>query len=596
MYMIANAKQTIRALLQPHFGDLDFKIDVPPPPFEGDFAVPVFALAKIRKMSPMAIATELSTTVNVSGTLFQRVEAQGGFLNFILDPEQSIRHIAEDFQKAGEFYGRPEACDDGEMAALPQRRLGTAEKLRVKSIVVVDYSSPNVAKEMHVGHLRSTVIGDSLRRIYTFLGHTVIAQNHLGDWGTQFGMLIEYIVDNNIDVLKPHAISDLNELYQKAKQKDDADKDFAERARKRVVLLQGGDQKTLDIWHHLIKLSMIHFNEAYHRLGVLLQDSDVKAESSFNAELKPTVESLKAMHLTTMSEGAVCIFLEGFEREGKPIPMIIQKSDGGYLYHTTDLATLYYRLFTLHATRLLYVVDVRQSDHFKMLFAAARKAHWLDRNQEVAHVAFGTILGKDNKPFKTREGGTVKLSDLLDEAIRRAKALIEAKNSGLSIEEIDNLANTLGIGALKYADLSGDRKNDYVFDWDRMLSFEGNTSPYLQYAYVRIKSLLEKAEASTVTGDAPEKHLTHPKEILLAKKLGEFPEVVAKAAERYEPHVIATYLYSLAQEFTSFYDAVPILKTEELAVRSARLWLCTRVAQVLKQGLYLLGIECPDKM
>lgn len=575
MYTITKVKQAIQDLLAPHFGEMDIKIDVPPAPFVGDFAVPVFALAKTQKMAPPAIAKILSESLDLSGTFFQRVEPQGGFLNFILDPVLTLQSIEADFKRLGMHYGRPEGLSS--------------------EVVVVDYSSPNVAKEMHVGHLRSTVIGDSLRRLNDFLGHTVIAQNHLGDWGTQFGMLIEYLVDDQIDLSQPQAIGDLNELYQKAKQRDDSDKDFSERARKRVVLLQGGDENTLKIWHSLIDVSMVHFNEAYRRLGVLLQNTDVRAESSYNADLKPTVEQLKQMGLTTVSEGAVCIFLEGFEREGKPTPMIIQKSDGGYLYHTTDLATLKHRLFTLHATRILYVVDVRQADHFKMLFAAGKKAGWLDAGQTLNHVSFGTILGKDNKPFKTREGGTVKLSDLLSEAVRRAEALITLKNSNLSPDEIDRLAVQVGIGALKYADLSGDRKNDYVFDWDRMLSFEGNTAPYLQYAAVRIHSLLEKAGAQDFN-NLDVSLLVDEKEIALSKKLAEFSEVIFKATDRCEPHIIATYLYSLAQSFTGFYDAVPILKTEELTIKITRLWLCARVLQVLKQGLYFLGIECPERM
>ncbi len=575
------SKQALKGLLAPYFtGDAEIKIDVPPAQCKGDFAVPVFALAKIKKSNPAAIAADIASTLTLEGSGFQAVSAQGGFLNFVLDRVHYTRGVAADL--SGAHFG-----------------LSDLEQNAHKTIVI-DYSSPNVAKEMHVGHLRSTLIGDSLRRLFLFLGYRVIAQNHLGDWGTQFGMLIEYVVEHRKDFLDDTQVSigDLNALYQAAKQQDDRDPAFAERARQRVVLLQQKDPQTIVLWQALIAESLRHFTEVYRQLGVLLTEVDLKPESSYNEDLASTVADLSKQGLITVDRGASCIFIEGFEREGKPIPMIVQKSDGGFLYHTTDLAALRYRVSKLKADCLVYVVDVRQSDHFKLLFSVAQKAQWLPERVQAVHVAFGTILGSDNKPFKTREGGTIRLMEFLQEAIKRADVLIQEKAPGLSEEARSILARQLGIGAIKYADLNGDRKNDYVFDWDRLLSFEGNTAPYLQYAVVRMRSLLEKAGVEGMI--KPEAFelalLQEDKEFALIKKLAEFPESIQRAATRFEPHHIAVYVFQLAQAFTAFYDAVPILKTEEKSLRKARLWLVQQVARVMPVALDLLGIECPDRM
>jgi arginyl-tRNA synthetase len=578
MYAISSAKKTLRMLLAFYFEGEEMKIEKPPFSDKGDIAVPIFVLSKKLKKPPTVIAAELAGSLSLENTEFDRVVAEGGFLNFFLNPVTYTEAVMQGSERPD--YGVPDNIT-------PER-------------IVLDYSSPNVAKEMHVGHLRSTVIGDALRRIYTFVGHTVIAQNHLGDWGTQFGMLIEHLIDTQLDPLALTHIGDLNALYQAAKQRDDAEPDFKERARKRVVLLQQGDALTLRIWQSLTQESMRHFNAVYHRLGVLLTDNDLKPESAYNAALQDTVAKLTALGLITEDAGALCIFLPGFEREGKPVPLILQKTDGGFLYATTDLAALYYRFNTLKADRLLYVVDVRQGDHFKMLFAAAQKAHWLPEGQ-ATHVAFGTILGKDNKPFKTREGGTVRLSDLLDEAVKRADALIVAKNPDISEADRQKLAEQVGIGALKYADLHNDRRNDYVFDWDRLLSFDGNTAPYLQYAAVRLQSLLHKALVTPANGVPSSQAVTPAKagvqssEFNLVKKLSEFPEIIEKILQTQEPHLLTTYLFTLAQTFTTFYDAVPILKAPEVE-RLFRLRLCQFTLKVLTRGLGLLGIECPKKM
>ncbi len=605
MYAISSAKKTLRTLLASHFEGTVMKIETPPSPDKGDWAVPVFVLSKKLKKSPAAIANELVNQLSLKNTEFDRVVAEGGFLNFFLNPVTYTAAVMQDAARSE--YGVPDLLT-------PER-------------IVIDYSSPNVAKEMHVGHLRSTVIGDTLRRVYTFMGHTVIAQNHLGDWGTQFGMLIEHLIDTQPDPLVLTHISDLNALYQAAKQRDDKDPDFKERARKRVVLLQQGDALTVRIWQSLTQESMRHFNAVYRRLGVLLTEADLRPESAYNPVLKDTVDNLKNLGLTTEDAGAVCIFLPGFEREGKPIPLILQKTDGGFLYATTDLAALYYRFNTLKADRLLYVVDVRQGDHFKMFFAAAQKAHWLEEGRAI-HVAFGTILGKDNKPFKTREGGTVRLSDLLDEAVKRAETLIMTKNPDISEADRQKLAEQVGIGALKYADLHNDRRNDYVFDWDRLLSFDGNTAPYLQYAVVRLRSLLHKAQAGVQQGyvtpaqagvqsntdwipasagmtlaqaGVQQGHVTPAQagvqslEFNLVKKLSEFPEILDRMLQTQEPHLLTTYVFTLAQTFTTFYDALPILKAPE-PERLFRLQLCQFTLSVLTRGLGLLGIECPERM
>jgi arginyl-tRNA synthetase len=473
------------------------------------------------------------------------------------------------------------------------------EKVAVPQTVVVDYSGPNVAKEMHVGHLRSTVIGDAIARTLDKLGHTVIRQNHLGDWGTQFGMLIEYLLDQ--PTAATAEIRDLNVFYQAAKKRFDEDANFAERSRQRVVQLQGGDAATLKTWRVLVAKSTEHFDELYHRLGVLLTGADFAPESSFNDKLAPVVKELLDKHLTKLSDGATCIFMDEFKSaEGEPLPMIIQKSDGGYLYATTDLAALQYRIQEKKARRICYVTDARQKQHFAMVFKVGELAGWTAANGgtvRLDHVAFGSILGEDNKPFKTRSGETVKLVDLLDEAQKRAEEIVKAKNTELP-DNWKEIARVVGIGAVKYGDLSSDRVKDYVFSWDRMLAMEGNTAPYLQYAYARIQSIFRKAAEAgglqPIRSGAIE--VAHPAERNLVLNLAQSAGVVRSVGERLEPHHLCNYLFDLATTFSSFYENCPVLKADNDAQRNSRLALADLTARTLKTGLDLLGIEVLDRM
>jgi arginyl-tRNA synthetase len=461
--------------------------------------------------------------------------------------------------------------------------------------IVVDYSGPNVAKEMHVGHLRSTVIGDAIARVLQHLGHTVIRQNHLGDWGTQFGMLIEFLIDAGWQPAGHTPISDLNKLYQDAKRKFDADADFADRARRRVVQLQGGDESTLAIWRYLVDESTRHFQAIYHRLDVALTPSDIRPESFYNDKLAAVIDDLAAKNLTAISDGATVVFSDEFKTESdQPLPMIIKKGDGGYLYATTDLAALRYRLTELAARRLVYVTDARQKQHFAMVFSAARRAGWIGQGVELDHVPFGTVLGEDGKPFKTRSGDTVKLVDLLDEAQERAEAIVTAKSPDLPPEQREAIARIVGVGAVKYADLSSDRVKDYVFSWARMLAMEGNTAPYLQYAYARIRSIFRKAQdASSSAGPLT---IEHPAERALVLKLVQFDATVRSVAASLEPHRLCNYLYELAAMFSTFYENCPVLKAEHPQQRATRLALCDMTARTLEQGLGLLGIGVIDRM
>lgn len=473
------------------------------------------------------------------------------------------------------------------------------EKTADPQTVVLDYSGPNVAKEMHVGHLRSSVIGDALARTLDFLGHRVIRQNHLGDWGTQFGMLIQYLVEKYDRYLEAAQsgklnaqIGDLNIFYRNAKARFDEDSDFADRSRQRVVSLQAGDEETLAIWRFLVIESARHFNAVYRRLGVTLTDADVRPESFYNDQLAAVVAELKEKKIALESEGATCVFVEGFDA-----PLVIQKSGGGYGYATTDLAAIRFRTATLGARRIAYVVDARQRDHFAMVFDTAKRAGWLD-HATAEHVQFGTILGEDGKPFKTRSGETVKLVDLLDEAQQRAAKIVTEKNPDLAEGDREHVARVVGIGAVKYADLSSDRVKDYVFSWDRMLAMEGNTAPYLQYAYARIRSIFRKGVAPESPGTAVPGffHIDHPAERTLVLTLVQFGGVIRSVAGRLEPHHLCNYLYTLAAAFSGFYENCPVLKADTDAQRRSRLALCDLTARTLKQGLGLLGIEVLDRM
>lgn len=475
------------------------------------------------------------------------------------------------------------------------------EKATPTETVVVDYSSPNVAKEMHVGHVRSTVIGDALARTLVALGHNVVRQNHLGDWGTPFGMLIEHLLDLGGDATAAAAsIQDLDDFYRAARGKFDGDPAFAERARQRVVLLQGGDEKTLVLWHALVDTSRKYFGSVYAKLGITLKDSDVRGESFYNDKLANVIEELDAKGLTKLSDGAVCVFPDGFKtKEGNPLPLIIKKQDGGYGYATTDLAAIRSRIQDVGATRLLYVVGAPQQQHFNMIFSVAKTAGWLKDGMRAEHVAFGSILGPDKKMFKTRSGDTVKLAELVDEAIERARKEIDAKDTKNELDDATRaeVARMIGVGAIKYVDLSSDRIKDYIFDWARMLAFEGNTAPYLQYAHARIRSIFRKAD----TADAEASKTTailldDPAERALALELLGFGAAVASVGESLQPHRLCTYLFALATKFTQFYESCPVLKAEDVAVRRSRLALSDLSATTLAKGLGLLGIEAPQRM
>ncbi len=515
-----------------------------------------------------------------------------------------LDEIAESMEVAGPGFInirlRTEFLADRLAGALADERLGVQPTGEPRT-VVVDYSSPNLAKEMHVGHLRSTIIGDALARTLKLLGHKVIRQNHVGDWGTQFGMLTAYL--DNLDqsdrdqtdkISRIARINDLEEFYRQAKKDFDEDPEFARQAREYVVKLQSGaDEHVRSEWQRFIDLSWDHCANVYKRLNVALKQSDIRGESAYNDDLPNVIADLAKLGLLEESQGAKCVFVEGFEnKDGEPLPMIIQKSDGGYLYATTDLAAIRYRVGTLKADRILYVTDSRQALHFRQLFAVARKAGFAPDGVSLEHVAFGTMQGADGKPFKTREGGVVKLTDLLDEAEQRAREVVLAKNPLLPAEQADEVARIVGIGAVKYADLAHNRLSNYVFSWNKMLALEGNTAPYMQYAYARIRSIFRKGEVASAEGAIS---LAAPAERALAAKLTQLPEVVQTVADETLPHYLCSYLYDLAGAFMGFYENCPVLKADE-PIRSSRLALCDLTARTIRTALGLLGIETVEQM
>ncbi|MBG6015923.1 arginine--tRNA ligase [Proteus mirabilis] len=462
--------------------------------------------------------------------------------------------------------------------------------------IVIDYSSPNVAKQMHVGHLRSTIIGDASARTLSFLGHNVIRANHLGDWGTQFGMLIAYLEKKQNENAADMALADLEEFYREAKKCYDEDEVFAERARNYVVRLQGGDEYCRTMWRKLVDITMQQNQLTYQRLNVTLTEDDIMGESLYNPMLPGIVADLKAKGLAVESEGATVVFLDEYKnKEGEPMGVIIQKKDGGYLYTTTDIACAKYRHEQLHANRVLYYIDSRQHQHLMQAWTIVRKAGYIPDSMSLEHHMFGMMLGKDGRPFKTRSGGTVRLTDLLDEAHERALTLIREKNPDMDAEELNNIARVVGIGAVKYADLSKNRTTDYIFDWDLMLSFEGNTAPYMQYAYTRVASIFKRAEIDESALTQPIS-LTQPHEKQLALRLVQFDETIMQVAREGTPHVMCAYLYDLAQSFSGFYENCPILSAEDDNVRQSRLKLARLTARTLKQGLETLGIETVDRM
>ena len=597
----------------------------------GDFQINgVMGAAKKAKQNPRELAQKVAEALAGNAVIESAEVAGPGFINLRLRPE----FLAQNIQ-----------------TALNDARFGIAKTDKPQT-VVIDYSSPNLAKEMHVGHLRSSIIGDSISRVLEFMGNTVIRQNHVGDWGTQFGMLVAYLVEQQKDNAA-FELADLEQFYRAAKVRFDEDPAFADTAREYVVKLQGGDETVLALWKQFVDISLSHAQAVYDTLGLKLRPEDVAGESKYNDDLQPVVDDLVQKGLAVEDDGAKVVFLEEFKnKEGEPAAFIVQKQGGGFLYASTDLACLRYRIGRLKADRLLYVVDHRQALHFEQLFTTSRKAGYLPENVKAEFIGFGTMMGKDGKPFKTRSGDTVKLVDLLDEAIKKAAIVIKEKShlaqllekiqnafhvdvqlgdlkiklntdeliitlndnysaaiplsKQFTIKDANNVAEykdvafdnifenskKIGIGAVKYADLSKNRTSDYVFDWDAMLSFEGNTAPYLQYAYTRVQSVFRKAGEWDAAAPTV---LTEPLEKQLAAELLKFEDVLQSVADTAYPHYLAAYLYQTATLFSRFYEACPILKAEG-ATRNSRLQLAKLTGDTLKQGLDLLGIDVLDVM
>lgn len=540
----------------------------------GDFASNIaMMLAKPAGMKPRDLAEKILTALPADEQV-SKVEIAGpGFLNF----HQNHAALAQRLD-----------------TALNDDRLGVPAASPLQK-VVVDLSSPNLAKEMHVGHLRSTIIGDAVARVLEFLGHEVIRQNHVGDWGTQFGMLLAFLEEN--PAAQQQGLSDLEEFYRQAKERFDESEDFANRARELVVQLQAGDETCLQLWRSFNEISLSHCQEVYDRLGVKLGMGDVRGESAYNDALPGVIATLQEKGLLTEDQGAQCVFMEQFKNsENEPLPLIVQKADGGYLYATTDLAAVQYRHTQLKADRVLYFVDQRQALHFQMAFAAARLAGFADDRMQLEHMGFGTMNGADGRPFRTRDGGTVKLIDLLNEAEQRAYALVKEKNPELEEAALKQIARAVGIGAVKYADLSKHRASDYSFNFDLMLSFEGNTAPYMLYAYTRVASVFRRLEQSMDDALPGSILLQEPAEQDLAAALARFSEVLNNLADKGTPHILCTYLYELAGLFSSFYEQCPILTAEQEEVRNSRLRLAALAGRTLRTGLDLLGINTLERM
>jgi len=557
-----DAPAVVKTSARPEFGDYQ--------------ANGIMGAAKKLKMNPRELATKVVERLEQNGEITELVEtfeiAGPGFINIHLKNSWLAERIEQTL---------------------------TADNLAIEKAVnpetiVIDYSAPNLAKEMHVGHLRSTIIGDAISRVLEFLGHKVIRQNHVGDWGTQFGMLLTFMGELNQENAELEMqLADLEKFYQAAKIRFDEDEAFATQARENVVKLQAGDAEFLKLWQQFIDTSLNHCDEIYQILNVKLTREDVAPESQYNDDLANVITDLDKAGLLSEDQGAQCVFLDEFKgKDDSIIPMIVQKSDGGYLYATTDLAALRYRHNKLGMTRGLYLVDARQSLHLKQVYAVGKKAGFIPESTSLEHMAFGTMMGKDGTPFKTRSGGTVKLIDLLNEAQQRAFDLVTSKNPDLDEASRRSIANTVGIGAVKYADLSKNRTSDYIFNWDTMLSFEGNTAPYLQYAYARIQSIFRKA--GDINNNA-EISLSEPAERLLATKLLQFSEAVEVVAKDGTPNFLCNYLFELSGNFMSFYEACPIMKADE-ATKQSRLKLAQLTAGTLKTGLDLLGIDVMERM
>ena len=570
---------TITTLLEPVFAELN----------GGDPADPTVRAsdrADAQINGALALAKKLGSN---PGEIAQRVVDSG-----VLDG------VASELEIAGPGFVNVSFSSEFLAAALGvvavDDRLGVAPATDAKT-VVIDYSAPNVAKEMHVGHLRSTVIGDSLVRMFEFLGHRVIRENHIGDWGRPFGMLIEHLLDLGEDVAAVGLTQgDLDGFYKQANAKFADSEEFQDRSRTRVVLLQGGDDETTRLWQRLGEMSTVYFNEVYAKLGVLLTDDDLAGESMYQPMMADTVERLDGAGLLVEDDGAKVVFPPGFEnREGDPLPLIIQARTGGFNYATSDLSCVIDRVERLGADLMLYVIGAPQQQHLQMVFAVAEMAGWLAPPTEAVHVGFGNVLGVDRKMLRSRSGDSVKLVDLLDEAIERADNAIAEKNAELTGDERASVARMIGIGAVKYADLSNDRVKDYVFDLDRMVSFDGNTGPYLQYAHARICSIFRRADIDRASVRGLSMLVEAPQERALALRLLAYPTAIDATIGSYSPHKLCTYVYELASDFTAFYEHCPVLKADE-PTRSSRLALADLTARTLAHSLRLLGIDAPEQM
>ncbi len=535
-------------------------------------------LAKIKRCPPREVAQQILDVVELDDIAARCEIAGPGFINIHLAPawlaQQAQITLAD------------------ERLAIPKQP---------QQHIVVDYSAPNLAKEMHVGHLRSTIIGDAVAKALEFMGHHVIRQNHMGDWGTQFGMLLAHLNDRlQANEVAETALSDLEDFYRAAKVRFDEEEGFADRARQYVVKLQGGDAQCLALWQNFIDVSITHSEEIYSKLGVSLQRTDVMGESAYNPDLPNVISELQAQGVVVEDAGAQVAFLDELaDKNGKPAVYIVQKSGGGYLYATTDLAAIRYRKTQLNASRTLIFTDARQALHFKQTEIVARKAGFLADTDRYQHCPFGMMLGKDGKPFKTRTGGTVKLVDLLDESIERADALLQTRENDFSTDTLALMAQQIGISAVKYADLSKSRTTDYIFDWDTMLSFEGNTAPYLQYAYTRIQSIFSKAgiTPAELSASAVPIQIEADQEKALVTKLLQYQDTLEQMVDDATPHLLCTYIYELASLFMKFYEACPILKdTVSESDRQSRLALCLLTSRTMKNGLDILGIATLDKM
>ena len=537
----------------------------------GDIALPCHSLSKILRKSPNEIADDISSDLNLRLLDIATTSSINGFVNFKATNSwlsDRVSVINSDF------------------------KLGV--EIEDKKTIIIDYSSPNVAKRMHVGHLRSTVIGDALARILTYKGHQVIGENHIGDWGTPFGMLIEHFLEcDHIHV----GDIDLTDFYKDARYKFDNSDDFAIRSRERVVKLQSKESETIELWKELVDISLLHFNEVYRMLNVLLNDDNLAGESIYEELLPEVVQRLDDQGMIVESNGAMVVFPEGWvNRENEPLPLIIRKGDGGYNYATSDLACIINRVENIGGTEFLYVVGAEQSQHFDMVFQVARQANFMDNSIKSVHIPFGLVVGSDGKKLASRDGEAISLKDLLEESIIRADKSILQKNPDMKESERKEISKMIGIGSVKYADLSVDRNKNYVFDWDKMLSFEGNTAPYLQYAHARICSIFRKASISKDSFENTEIQITNVNEASLSRVLIGFSESIDDAINNYAPHRLAVYLHKLAQEFASFYENCPVLVYDSESIMNNRLALCSLTARTLSTGLNLLGIDSPERM